>query len=136
MFSSRDISIFVFLWNPQTAKYVMSSNTLLHNGSYAFAYLFWILSTITMKFGHILVYLITNICNMFLAQCWRLELLPGQFTILMKWHYNETCQLGVDIYHFQFSLIPPFQKNKKLETWRNWFLSNWSRLLNWKESET
>ena len=33
-------------------------------------YFFWILSTVKMKFGQILVYLITNISNMFLAQCW------------------------------------------------------------------
>ena len=26
----------------------------------------------------------------------------------------------------------PFQKNETLETWHNWLLSIWSRLLNWK----
>ena len=46
---------------------------MLHNGSHTFAYLFWILSTIRMKFGQILMYLVTNISKMFLAQCWRLE---------------------------------------------------------------
>ena len=30
-----------------------------------------------MKFGQILVWCMTKISNMFLAQCWRLELLPG-----------------------------------------------------------
>ena len=35
-------------------------------------YFFWILSTIKMNFGQILVYLIANISNKFLAQCWRL----------------------------------------------------------------
>ena len=34
---------------------------------------FGILSTIKMKFGQILVYYKTNISNMFVAQCWRLE---------------------------------------------------------------
>ena len=38
-----------------------------------------------MKIGHILVYLITNISNMFLAQCWGLEIRPGSpFMIVMK----------------------------------------------------
>ena len=37
-----------------------------------------------MKIGHILVYLITNISNMFLAQ-WGLEIRPGgPFMIVMK----------------------------------------------------
>ena len=43
------------------------------NGSYVFAYCFWILRNIKMKFGQILIYRITNISNMLLAQCWRLE---------------------------------------------------------------
>ena len=46
---------------------------LLHNVSYTFAYFFGILSTIKMKCSQILVYLKTNISNMFLAQCQRLE---------------------------------------------------------------
>ena len=41
--------------------------------SYTFTYFFWILSTIKMKLGQILVYLIANISNMFLTQYWRLE---------------------------------------------------------------
>ena len=35
--------------------------------------LFLILNTIKIKFGQILLYLITIIFNMFVAQCWRLE---------------------------------------------------------------
>ena len=46
---------------------------MLLNGSYTFAYFFWILSTIKMKFGQILVYLIEHISNIVLDQCWRLE---------------------------------------------------------------
>ena len=30
----------------------------------------------------------------------------------------------------------PFQKTETLESWHNWLLSNWSRLLNWKRPET
>ena len=54
-----------------------------------------------MKIGQILVYLITNISNMFLAQYWRLETSLDSFMILMKWQYNEICQfLVVDICQF------------------------------------
>ena len=39
---------------------------------------------------------------------------------------------------FNILILPysPFQKNETLEFWHNWLLSNWSRLLNWKGSET
>ena len=37
-----------------------------------------------MKFGQILVYLITIISNMFLARYWSLELVLRPFMILMK----------------------------------------------------
>ena len=134
MARSRDIYIFVFFWSLQISKSVTSSQTLLHNGSYTFVYFFGILSTIKTKFGQILVYLIKNISNLFLAQSWDWKLVSGYFIILMKWWYNEICQfLVVDIYHFQFSLMySPFQKNETLESGHNWFLSNWSRLLNCK----
>ena len=46
---------------------------MLHNGSCTYAYFFWILSTIKIKFGQILVCCTTNSSNIFLAQCWRLE---------------------------------------------------------------
>ena len=51
----------------------MSSETLWHNGSYTFTNFFGILTMIKMKFGQILMYLIANISNMFLVQCWGLE---------------------------------------------------------------
>ena len=65
---SQAIQIFVFLWKAQTSTFV----TLLHNQSYA--YFVWILSSIKMKFGQILVRSITRTSNMFLAQSWRLEI--------------------------------------------------------------
>ena len=46
------------------------------NGRYTSAYFLWILNPIRMKFGQILVCCKTNISNMFLAQCWRLETSP------------------------------------------------------------
>ena len=39
---------------------------------YTYAYFLWILSTIKMKFGQIIVRCMTNIFSMFLFQCWRL----------------------------------------------------------------
>ena len=75
-----------------------SSKTLLHNGSYTYAYLFWILSTVKMKFGQILVCLIINISNMYWLNAGDWKLVPGPFIILMKEQYNEICQiLVVDI---------------------------------------
>ena len=50
-----------------------SSQVLLHNASYIYAYFFWILSSTKMKFGQILVCCMTNSFNMFLTECWRLE---------------------------------------------------------------
>ena len=74
-----------------------------------------------MKFGQIVVYLIT--CFWFSVGDWKL--VPGPFMILVKLQYNEICPvLLVDIYHFNSPLIT-------LETW-HWLLSNWSRLLNSK----
>ena len=78
------ISIFVFLWNLQISKSVTSSYKLVHSGCYTYAYFYWIISTINMKFGQISVSM-TNISNMFLAQCWRLETVPGTFLTLLKW---------------------------------------------------
>ena len=53
--------------------------------------------------------------------------------ILLKCQYSKIWSfLIVDI--FQFLNVPcsPFQKNCMLESWHNWLLSNWSRLLNRK----
>ena len=46
---------------------------LLRNGSYIYAYFFWILCTIKMRFSQILVCYLTKISNVILAQCWRLK---------------------------------------------------------------
>ena len=45
---------------------------LRHNTIYTYGYFFWILSTIKMKFGQILLCCMINISSMFLAECWRL----------------------------------------------------------------
>ena len=64
---------FLFLWNPQILKSVLPSQTLLHNESNTYAYFYWILSTIKMKFGLILAYCMPNTSNIVLAQCRTLE---------------------------------------------------------------
>ena len=72
MFCFQDIKIILFLWNPQISKFVTSSEVLLHNAIYTYAYIFWILSHIKMKFGEILMCYMTKILNMFLAEYWGL----------------------------------------------------------------
>ena len=118
-----EIKIFVILWNLQTSKFLMSSQALLDNGSYIYAYFFWILSAIKMKFS-LIVCCMANITNMSLAECWRLE---THSRLSKIWPF-----LMIDIYHFQLSLIDLFKKNETLESWYNWLLSNWGRFLNGK----
>ena len=89
MFRSQDIEIFVFLWNLQISKFVTSSQVLLHNASYTYAYFFWILSPIKMKFGQILVCCMANISNMFWLNAGDWKLVPGSFMILLKWQYSK-----------------------------------------------
>ena len=92
---------------------------MLHNASYTYAYFFWILSPIKMKFGLVLVCCMTNISNMFLAECWRLEKpVRSSLMILLKWQYSK--------------MWPFLINNETLESWHIWLLSNWARLLNWK----
>ena len=135
MFHFWDIKIFVFLWNLlQISKFLTSSQVLLHNASYTYAYFFWILSPIKMKFDQILVCCMTNISNMFLAECWRLETSSRLFYDFIK----MTIQQDLAIFNgwhipFLIALYSPLQKNETLESWHIWLLSNWGRLLNWKE---
>ena len=110
---------------------------MLDNRSYTYAYFFWILSTIKRKVGQILVCYVANISNIFLAECWRLEFNSRLFSDLVK----ITIQRDLAIFNrwnLQFLNVPysPFQKNETLESWHNWLLSNWDRLLNWKRPGT
>ena len=124
--------MFVFLWNPHISKSV-TSQALLHNGSYTYAYFFWILSVIKMKFGQILVCCMKNISNMFLAECWRLETSSRLFYDFIKMTIQQDLAI-FNGWHIPFLIVlySSFQKNETLESWHNWLLSNWSRLLNWK----
>ena len=131
MFCSQDIEIFVLLWHLQISKFVMSSWALLHNASYTYAYFFWIVRPIKMKFGQILVCCTANDSSMFLAKWWGLEISSRLFYDFIK----ITIQLDLAIFNdwhipFLIVLYSPFQKNITLESWHNWLLSNWGRLLN------
>ena len=70
-------------------------------GSYNCACFFWLLRSIKMKFGQILVCCMANISDIFLAQCWRLETSSRPFIALLKWQYNKIWSfLIVDVYLF------------------------------------
>ena len=103
------------------------------NGRYTSAYFLWILNPIRMKFGQILVCCKTNISNMFLAQCWRLETSPRSFYDFIKMTIQQDLAT-FNSWHLPFLIVPyaTFQKNEALKCWHDWLLSNWSRLPNWK----
>ena len=92
---------------------------------------FWILSPIKMKFGQVLVCCMTNISNMFLAKCWRLETSSRLFYDFIKMAIQQDLAI-FNGWHIPFLIVlySPFQKNETLESWHIWLLSNWGRLLN------
>ena len=131
MFCSWDIWIFVFLWNPQISKSVTSSQAVLHH------MLISLQCYVLTKWNLIKYYCPVWWTFLICFPCWSGKLVPGPFMILLKWQYSKTWPfLVIDIYHFQMSLIHLFKKNETLESWHDWLLSNWSRLLNWKEPGT
>ena len=108
MFHSLHIWIFVFLWIPQTSKSVTSSWAMLHDESYTYAYFPWILSTIKMKFGQMLVCCMTNISTWLHAGDWKF--VPGSFMILLKQQYRKIWLFNS--WHLPFLNVPysPFYK--------------------------
>ena len=86
-----------------------------------------------MKFGQILVCSMTNISNLFLAQCWRLETSSRPIYDFIKIKIWQDPVI-FSSWHLPFLNVPysPFQENEALKSWQNWLLSNWIRLLNWK----
>ena len=127
MFCFRDI--FVFLWNPQISKSVTSSYTLLHNGSYTFAYFFWILSSINMKFGRKLVYLMANAFHMFLAQCWRLETSSRPIydfnEMTIKQDFSVFSSWCLPFFHLFLHIFPPYSPFQKMKYWRLEIIRYW-----------
>ena len=130
MFRSWDIEIFVFLWNLQISKFVTPSQVLLQNASYTYAYFFWILSYIKIKFGQILVCSMKNISSMFFTECWRLETSSRPFYYFIKKTIQQDLAI-FNVWHIPFLIVlySPFKKNEILESWHIWLLSNWGRLL-------
>ena len=112
-----------------------SSQASLHNGSYTYAYVIWVLSPIKMKLDQILVCCLTNISNMFLAQCWRPETssrssydfikmtIGRDLTIFNNWHLP-----------FLIVLSSIFQKNETLKSWHNWLLSKFEQVAKLKRN--
>ena len=94
---------------------------------------FWILTPIKMKFGQLLVCCMTNISDMFLAECWRLGTSSRLFYDFIKMTIQQDLAI-FNGWHIPFLIVlySPFQKNETLESWHIWLLSNWGRLLNWK----
>ena len=66
----RDFCVFVKSADFKIRDLIMN---IASSWSYAYVYFFWILSTIKMRLGQILVCYTTNISNIFLAESWRLE---------------------------------------------------------------
>ena len=106
---------------------------MLHNASYTYAYFFWILRAIKIKLGQILVCCMTNISNMFSAECWRLETSSRLFYDFIKMTILQDLAI-FNGWHIPFLIVfySPFQKNETPESWHIWLLSNWGRLLNQK----
>ena len=101
----RDFCAFA---NPTDFKICDDIINIAAYASCCYAYCFWILSSIKMKLGHILVSCMTNISNMILAGCWRLETSCKLFYDFVKmiimavfngWHIP-----------FLIVLFSPFQK--------------------------
>ena len=85
-----------------------------------------------MKFCQILVYYMTNIFNMFLAQCWRLDTSSRSFYDFITNTIKQDLVI-VNSWYLPFlnNSYSPFKKKKHWNL-NHWLLSNWSRLLNWK----
>ena len=111
-----------FFLYPQVSKSLTSSLALLPNGSYTYTYFFWILSTIYMKFGQILVCCMTNISNMFLAQNWRLKTSSSHFHDFIKLTIKRDLTI-LNSGHVQILIVsysPLFQIKKKQKKKKHW----------------
>ena len=70
-----------------------------------------------MKFGQILVCCMTNISNMFLGECWRLETSFRLFYDFIKMTIQQDLAI-FKVLHIPFLIVfySPFQKNETLES--------------------
>ena len=126
-----DFCVFVKPAGFKICDVIMSIAALMY--CYTYAYFFWILSSIKMKFCQILVCCMTNNSNMFLAECWRLKASSRLFYGFNKMTIQQDPAIFTG-WHITFLIVlySPFQKkNETLESWHIWLLSNWGGLLNW-----
>ena len=86
---------------------------------------FWILSTTKMDFCQILVFCMTNISDMFLVQCWRLETSSRVIYDFTKITIQQDLAI-FNNWHLPFLIVfySSFQKNETLESWHDLLLSN------------
>ena len=86
-----------------------------------------------MKFGEILMCYMTNISNIFLVPCRRLDTSARPFYDFIKILKQRDLAI-FNSGHLQSLIVSysAFQKNVTLESWHNWLLSNQRRLLNCK----
>ena len=83
-----------------------------HNGSYIMEVTLMLIF-FNPKYHQNEIYCMTNISNMFLAQCWRLKTSSRPFYDFIKMTIKQGLAIFiVDIYHFYLSLIHLFKKMK------------------------
>ena len=76
---------------------------MLHNGNYPYAYFFWILHIIKMKFSQVLVNFVADFSNIFFVQCWRLK------TSSRPFHDFNRMSIDLSIFsswHLPFLIVP------------------------------
>ena len=113
----RDFCVFVKHADLKICDVIISIAALMQVTLYT--YFFWILSPIKMKFVRILVGWMTNIYNIFLAECWRLETSSRLFYDFIK----MTIQQDLAIFNGWHVLYSPFQK--KMKHWNLGIFGYW-----------
>ena len=83
-----------------------------------------------MEFGQILVRLMNNITNLFVALLQNWKLVTGTFMILTKSHYNAIWYLLVDDFTIFDLPSAHLQNSKKPQGTVNWFLISCGWLVN------
>ena len=80
---------------------------------------------------HMFVCCMTNISNMFLAECWRLETSCRLFYDFIKTTIQQDLA-SLNGLHIPFLIVlySPFQINETLKSWHIWLLSYSGGLLN------
>ena len=129
-----DMSRFLFFWNPDLKTYDVIIGVII-----AFCVM-EVMLMLLLNPKHYQNEIWPNIGvldekhpNMFSTQCWRLKTSSKPFYDFIE----ITIQRNVAIsnsWYLPFLIAPylSFQKSETLESWYNWLLSDWTRLLNWK----